>query len=75
MYLQVDGPTGKKYTYRQVIDIVRNAASGLARRGVRKGDVVAFYIPNLPEFPIMFLASLSAGATVTTINPLYTQCR
>jgi acyl-CoA synthetase (AMP-forming)/AMP-acid ligase II len=68
----VDGPSGRALTYRQLADAVRRAAAGLARRGLRKGDVFAIYSPNLPEYAVAFHAVASIGGVNTTVNPLYT---
>ena len=68
----IDGLTGQKYTYGQLADAVRRVASSLAARGFGKGDVLALYSPNLPEYPIPFLAAALLGGITTTINPLYT---
>ncbi len=68
----IDGPTGRTYTYHQLAGTVARAASGLAARGFAKGDVLALYSPNLPEFAITFFAVTSLGGVVTTVNPQYT---
>jgi acyl-CoA synthetase (AMP-forming)/AMP-acid ligase II len=68
----IDGPTGRTLTYGQLAGAVRRAAAGLARRGFGKGDVLAIYSPNLPEYAIAFLAVASLGGVNTTANPLYT---
>jgi len=68
----IDGPTGRTVTYRQLQDGVRRAAAGLARLGFGKGDVLAIYSPNLPEYGIALLAAASLGGITTTANPLYT---
>jgi acyl-CoA synthetase (AMP-forming)/AMP-acid ligase II len=68
----VDGPTGRTLTYRQLADGARRAAAGLAKRGFGKGDVLAIYCPNLPEYAIVFLGVAMAGGVNTTVNPLYT---
>ena len=68
----IDGPTGRTLTYRQLADAVRRAAAGLARLGLRKGDVLAIYSPNLPEYAVVFQAVAMLGAINTTANPLYT---
>jgi acyl-CoA synthetase (AMP-forming)/AMP-acid ligase II len=68
----IDGPTGRTYTYGQWATLVRRAAAGLARRGLAKGDVLAIYSPNLPEYAIAFHAVSLAGGVNTTVNPLYT---
>jgi acyl-CoA synthetase (AMP-forming)/AMP-acid ligase II len=68
----IDGATGRTYTYGQLATAVRRVAAGLAQRGFTKGDVIALYSPNLPEYPIPLLAAALLGGTTTTINPLYT---
>ena len=68
----IDGPTGRVVTYRELDEAIRRVATGLARRGVRQGDVVAIYSPNCPEYVVVFHAVASLGAINTTVNPLYT---
>ncbi len=68
----IDGPSGRTLTYGQLIDSVRHAAAGLAQRGMKKGDVLAIYSPNLPEYVIAFNAVASIGGINTTVNPTYT---
>ena len=68
----IDGPTGRTLTYRGWAEAVRRAATGLSARGFRKGDVLAIYSPNLPEYAVAFHAVSLLGGIVTTINPLYT---
>jgi acyl-CoA synthetase (AMP-forming)/AMP-acid ligase II len=68
----VDGVSGRVTTYAQLCAQVRRAASGLSRRGLIKGDVVAIFSPNLPEYIVAFYAAATLGAIVTPVNPLYT---
>jgi acyl-CoA synthetase (AMP-forming)/AMP-acid ligase II len=68
----IDGPSGRTLTYGALADGISRAATALARRGFKKGDVFAIYSPNLPEYAIVFHAVASLGGTVTTVNPLYT---
>src|SRR5881396_3725467 len=68
----IDGPSGRILTYGQLAGGVRRAATGLARLGFRRGDVLAIYSPNLPEYAVCFNAVASLGGASTTINPLYT---
>lgn len=68
----IDGVSGRVMTYAQLEGAVRAAAAGLARRGLRKGDVVALYGPNLPEYVVAFHAVASLGGVITPVNPLYT---
>ncbi|MFQ5613721.1 MAG: 4-coumarate--CoA ligase family protein [Anaerolineae bacterium] len=68
----VDGPSGRSYTYAQLSAAIRLAAANLSRRGFGKGDVLAIYSPNLPEYAIAFHAVSLLGGINTTANPLYT---
>jgi acyl-CoA synthetase (AMP-forming)/AMP-acid ligase II len=68
----IDGPTGRMITYGELAQSVRRAASGLAARGFQKGDVLAVFSPNCPDYAIAFHAVASLGGINTTINPLYT---
>jgi acyl-CoA synthetase (AMP-forming)/AMP-acid ligase II len=68
----IEGPSGRVLTYAQLVDAVQRVATGLARRGLRKGDVAAIYSPNCPEYAVIFQAVASLGGVNTTVNPLYT---
>ncbi|HLZ20834.1 MAG TPA: AMP-binding protein [Ktedonobacterales bacterium] len=68
----IDGASGRTYTYGQLAGAVRRVAASLSQRGFGKGDVLALYSPNLPEYPIPLLAAALLGGTTTTVNPLYT---
>jgi len=68
----IDGPTGRTLTYGGLADAIRRVATGLSRRGFAKGDVMAIYSPNVPEYEVMFNAVALLGGVNTTANPLYT---
>ena len=68
----IDGVDGRTYTYGEVAAIVRSLAAGLSHHGFRKGDVLALFSPNCPEYPIVILAVALLGGATTTINPTYT---
>ncbi len=68
----IDGPTGRTYTYAQLLGAAQRLAAGLAARGFKKGDVFGVYLPNLPEYAIVFHGVALAGGILTTVNPLYT---
>ncbi|MCC6602319.1 MAG: 4-coumarate--CoA ligase family protein [Anaerolineae bacterium] len=68
----IDGPSGRTITYAQLGGAIRLVASSLAKRGFGQGDVLAIYSPNIPEYAVAFHAVSLLGATVTTVNPLYT---
>ncbi|XP_076464333.1 putative 4-coumarate--CoA ligase 1 [Babylonia areolata] len=64
--------TGRKYTYAEVKDYAIRVASGLHRRGYKKGDVIATCTINMPEFSILIIAAASLGIIVSPANPAYT---
>jgi acyl-CoA synthetase (AMP-forming)/AMP-acid ligase II len=68
----IDGPSGRTLSYRELAEAVQACAAGLAARGFAKGDVLAIYSPNLPEYAVAFYAVALLGGTNTTINPLFT---
>jgi acyl-CoA synthetase (AMP-forming)/AMP-acid ligase II len=68
----IDGLSGRSLSYADVVEQVRRLAAGLAARGIRKGDVVAIWSPNLPEFAVVFHAVIRLGAVLTTVNTSYT---
>ncbi len=67
-----DGPSGRTMTGSDFHQGVGALASGLAARGVARGDVVGLHMPNLPEYAVCFHGVCAAGAVNTTSNPLYT---
>jgi long-chain acyl-CoA synthetase len=58
-------------TFSQVRDTADRLANFLASRGIRKGDRVAIFLPNLPQYPEIFFGILKAGGVCVTCNPLY----
>lgn len=54
-------------TYAQLKDEVSRAANALAGLGVGKGDVVAIYLPMIPEAVISMLACARLGAPHTVV--------
>lgn len=63
----------KRYTYREIGDLVNRAAKGLSRLGVRRGVKVGLFLPNCPYSVIFYFGILKAGGTVVNFNPLYAE--
>lgn len=63
---------GKKISYQELKELVDRFATALADLGVKKGDTVALYLLNCPQYVIAYFASLKIGAKVTPISPVYT---
>jgi len=59
------------WTYRDLDAAIGRAAAGLAAKGLAKGDRVAFFLGNRPEFVIALFAVLRLGAVMVPINLAY----
>ncbi|MEU1972809.1 AMP-binding protein [Microbacterium sp. NPDC019599] len=68
----IDPATGDETSYGKLRAQVEAFAGALAARGVGVGTTVGLLCPNVPAFATVFHGILRAGATVTTINSLYT---
>ncbi|MEM2294343.1 MAG: AMP-binding protein, partial [Nitrososphaerota archaeon] len=63
---------GRKIKFKELHDAFLRFATALYDLGIRKGDVVAIYLPNSPQFIISYFGILKIGAIATTVSPLYT---
>ena len=63
---------GKKIRYHTLRELIDRFATALADLGVAKGDTVALFLLNCPQFVIAYFAALKVGAKVTPISPVYT---
>lgn len=62
---------GRSLTYAEVDDLSSRFAAFLIGSGVKRGDRVAIFLPNIPQFIISYFGILKAGAIVVTCSPLY----
>lgn len=62
---------GRRISYRALDEAVDRFAAGLQLKGIRRGDRVAIYLPNCPQFVIAYYGALRAGAIAVPCNPLY----
>ncbi len=67
----VDGPTGRALSYKQLASQIKYFSAGLSKCGFKKGDVFAIFIPNVPEYAVVFLGVAALGGVNTTVNSLY----
>ena len=56
-------------SYAELAKRVAAVRAGLVRLGVRKGDRVVAYMPNIPETAVALLAVASLGATWASCSP------
>ncbi len=55
-----------------VLELCSSAlADALYQHGVRRGDRVALFLPNIPAFALTYLATLKAGAIAVSINAIF----
>ena len=66
-YIFANESGSKKITYRELDEQVSRLAGALLKAGVRKGDVVAIYLPMIPEAFYAIFACSKIGAVHTTI--------
>jgi fatty-acyl-CoA synthase len=60
-----------RYTYREFKEAVESCALALMALGLEKGDHVAVWGQNVPEWVTLQFATGKVGAVLVTINPAY----
>lgn len=65
------GDDGREFTWSEFDKIINKVGNSLIDMGVRKGDRVAIYLPNSPEFLFVYFAAARIGAVATPFNILY----
>lgn len=63
---------GEKYTYAQLYEATERLAASLHDLGVSQGDKAILYLPNSPQWIMVWLALLRIGAVAIPISPIYT---
>jgi long-chain acyl-CoA synthetase len=61
----------REITYRELNLASDKFATALSDLGVKKGDKVALFLPNVPQFIISYYGVIQIGAVETAISPLY----
>ncbi|MHB8666515.1 MAG: class I adenylate-forming enzyme family protein [Burkholderiales bacterium] len=62
---------GKAISYG-ALDVCASAlAASIRANGVRRGERIALYLPNIPAFILAYLAGQKAGAIVVSINSMF----
>src|SRR5829696_1528229 len=62
---------GLRYTYAEFKVVVEGCARALMALGIEKGDHVAVWGQNVPEWVTLQFATGKVGAVLVTINPAY----
>jgi fatty-acyl-CoA synthase len=58
-----------RYSYSSFLSEIDRAARGLIRTGIKKGDRIALWAPNTPEWIISQMALAKIGAILVPIDP------
>jgi fatty-acyl-CoA synthase len=67
----VEVATGRRWTYAEFVAQVDALAFGLLGAGVRTGDRVGIWAPNVAEWVFVQYATAKIGAILVNINPAY----
>lgn len=62
---------GVRLTYKELDEATDKIAKGLIQIGIKKGDHVSMWAPNVPEWILLLFATAKMGAVLVTVNTLY----
>ncbi len=62
---------GREVSYAELDRLSDAFAARLYAHGVKKGDRVAVFLPNCPQFHVAFFGILKIGAVHVPVNPLF----
>lgn len=68
-----EGDRYRQYTYRELLQSIASVARALAEKGIAKGDRVAIFSENRPEWIIADLAIVSSGLVVVPLDAQLTE--
>ncbi|HYK84355.1 MAG TPA: AMP-binding protein [Ktedonobacteraceae bacterium] len=69
-YPEFGGALDIRWTYQRYRDLANQAAKGLLALGLNRGDHIAIWAANLPEWLLLYMAAAKAGLVLVTINPV-----
>jgi long-chain acyl-CoA synthetase len=58
-------------SYKQLNELSNKVANSLYDLGIRKGDKVSVYLPNMPEYVYLYLGIPKIGAVIGPVNALF----
>jgi long-chain acyl-CoA synthetase len=63
---------GRTYSYGEIFNDANRFALGLIEMGVKPGERVGLFLPNVPIYASAYYGAMMAGAVVVNFSPLYT---
>jgi len=70
-YPEFGGALDIRWTYQEYRERANAVARGLMALGLNKGDHIAVWAANLPEWLLLQMGAAKAGLVLVTINPAY----
>jgi len=67
----IDAETGKRLTYKELMEEVKKTAGLLEAKGYKSGDVIATHLYNSIEAAVILLGIQYIGGVVCLVDPLY----
>jgi len=61
---------GREFSYARLQNLSLRFTAALTALGIKKGDRVAFHLPNCPQFAIAYYGVMRSGAVFTPLSPL-----
>ena len=62
---------GRTFSYRELYDEAQCFAQALLNSGIKQGDRVGLFLPNVPIYVAAYYGAMMAGAVVVNFSPLY----
>ncbi|GAA3720385.1 acetoacetate--CoA ligase [Oceanisphaera sediminis] len=69
LLFMAEGQNERSLSWNELTEQVAAIRAGLEHAGIKPGDVVAGYLPNLPETLVAMLATTALGAIWTSTSP------
>src|SRR6266705_2287566 len=70
-YPEFGGALDIRWSYAEFRERVNAVARGLMALGLQKGEHIAVWAANLPEWILLEFAAAKAGLVLVTVNPVY----
>lgn len=62
---------GRKFSYSDIAARAMQVAAGLQQLGLKPGERVGLFLPNVPHYVAAYYGAMIAGMTVVNFSPLY----
>ncbi|MGD9810058.1 MAG: long-chain fatty acid--CoA ligase [Sphingobium sp.] len=63
---------GRQYSYIEAAEGAKRVAKGLLAMGIKRGDRIGLFLPNVPHYVAAYYGAMMIGAIIVNFSPLYT---